>query len=186
MFFLLLIMNRRDDLSFDSSISIWTLYAVGVGICLLFMATHIAVIHAPNRVYSKNTEVNFSANQLSKRSWSTGLLLASWLNGAAWIYLAISYCVSGVNLPFLCYVVYGILITLEAVALLIPVGYALKKRQTILDSDTEPYYVDDDEYWKKAGIIIRMTAAFWFRTVLTAQNMHLTSAAPAPEHLSSY
>ncbi len=147
--FLLLIMNRRDDLSFDSSISIWTLYAVGVGICLLFMATHIAVIHAPNRVYSKNTEVNFSANQLSKRSWSTGLLLASWLNGAAWIYLAISYCVSGVNLPFLCYVVYGILITLEAVALLIPVGYALKKRQTILDSDTEPYYVDDDEYWKK-------------------------------------
>ncbi len=101
-----------------------------------------------NKVYSENTDVNLAANSLTKRSWTEGFTFASWICGIAWICLAVSFFLSGPDLPGVSYVIYTVLLFLAVAVLLLFVGSAAKKRQEILDADASPCYTDDDEYWK--------------------------------------
>ena len=127
---------------------VWIMYGTGVGICVLFMALHIGIMSQANRVYSENSDINLSVNRLTKRAWTSGLIYASWINGAAWITMAAGYYIAGPDLPLWVYVVYSILMAGAAAALLIPVALSVGKRKTLLQSDQEAYYTDDDEYWK--------------------------------------
>ena len=126
----------------------WWMYGAGAGICVLFLALHIGIAVQANRVYSENPEINFAVNRLTKRAWTSGLIYASWINGAAWITMAAGYYIAGPDLPLWVYVVYSILMAGAAAALLIPVALSVGKRKTLLQSDQEAYYTDDDEYWK--------------------------------------
>ena len=146
--FLICGMNRRYGMAPAEIAPVWILYATGTGLCLMFLLMHLWMAHYPNRVYSENSDVNLTANTLTKRAWTEGFLFASWLNGAAWIFMAACFFLSGPNLPEFCYLIYTILLLLTAAAFLLPVGLAVRKRQLILDTDPAPYYVDDDEYWK--------------------------------------
>ena len=119
-----------------------------MGICVLFMALHIGIMSQANRVYSENSDINLSVNRLAKRAWTSGLVYASWTNGAAWIFMAAGYYIAGPDLPAWIYVVYSILLTVGAAALLIPIASSVRKRKAVLESDQEAYYTDDDEYWK--------------------------------------
>ena len=69
---------------------VWIMYGSGVGICVLFMALHIGIMSQANRVYSENSDINLSVNRLTKRAWTSGLVYASWTNGAAALLIPIA------------------------------------------------------------------------------------------------
>ena len=140
--------ERRFHVSWAEAWPIWLLYGTGVGLCLLFLGMHLAVVRRPNRVYSDHTEINLAANRLMKRSWTEGLVYASWLNGASWIWMAFWYFYCGLDLPGTAYGIYTALLLLEAAALLFPLARSVRKRQGVLEADTSACYIDDDEYWK--------------------------------------
>ena len=140
--------ERRFHVSWAEAWPIWLLYGTGVGLCLLFLGMHLAVVRRPNRVYSDHTEINLAANRLTKRSWTEGLVYASWLNGASWIWMAFWYFYCGLDLPGTAYGIYTALLILEAAALLFPLARSVRKRQEVLEADTSACYIDDDEYWK--------------------------------------
>lgn len=79
-----------------------------------------------NKVYSENTDVNLAANSLTKRSWTEGFTFASWICGIAWICLAVSFFLSGPDLPGVSYVIYTVLLFLAVAVLLLFVGSAAK------------------------------------------------------------
>lgn len=126
----------------------WIVYGTGVGLCILFMALHIGIASQANRVYSENSQVNLAVNMITKRAWTKGLVFASWTNGAAWIFLSVVYFISGPNLPGWVYAVYTAFLTLSGAVLVIPIALSIGKKNRILEMDQEPYFTDDDEYWK--------------------------------------
>ena len=146
--FFVLGMDQRYGMDPAELEVVWIMYGTGVGICVLFMALHIGIMSQANRVYSENSDINLSVNRLTKRAWTSGLVYASWTNGAAWIFMAAGYYIAGPDLPSWIYVVYSILLTVGAAALLIPIASSVRKRKAVLESDQEAYYTDDDEYWK--------------------------------------
>ena len=146
--FLVSAAEQKYDMFPSEMTLLWTLYGSGVGVCLMFLALHIGIMRIANRVYSENSEINLAANRVTKRGWTEGLTYASWINGAAWILLSICYYFIGPDIPVWLYGGYTILITGAAAALLISIGVSVGKRRKILESNREPYYTDDDEYWK--------------------------------------
>ena len=140
---------RRFAVGTEEAWPFWLLYAAGVGICLLFLVVHVGIARHPNRVYSENTDINLAANQIVKRSWTEGLVYGSWLNGIAWIYLAISYYWYGLDMSWLSLGIYTVLLLASIAALIVPVALSVGKRREVLEADTSACYIDDDEYWKK-------------------------------------
>ena len=114
--------ERSFHVSWAEAWPIWLLYGTGVGLCLLFLGMHLAVVRRPNRVYSDHTEINLAANRLMKRSWTEGFVYASWLNGASWIWMAFWYFRCGPDLSGAVYGIYTALLILEAAALLFPLA----------------------------------------------------------------
>lgn len=141
--------ERRFHVSWAEAWPIWLLYGTGVGLCLLFLGMHLAVVRRPNRVYSDHTEINLAANRLMKRSWTEGLVYASWLNGASWLWMAFWYFRCGPDLSGAVYGIYTALLILEVATLLFPLARSVGKRREVLEADTSACYIDDDEYWKK-------------------------------------
>lgn len=142
-------MKEIHEAGSSETYAVWVLYGVSLMMCLVLMGVHMAVIHQSNKVYSENTEINLAVNRLSKRGWSQGLLLCSAVSGAAWIYLCVSYFRFGPGIPAGDYIIYILLAMLAAGCLLLPVAFASGRKKEFLASDQEPYYADDDEYWKK-------------------------------------
>lgn len=140
--------RQRYQVDAPEQLMIWILYGTGVGLCLMFLVLHLGIERQANRVYSENSQVNLAVNRAVKRAWTEGLVLASWTNGAAWLFWAAVYYVTGPNMPLWIYIVYTILLTLAAVVLAVPVVRLKGKKKQILEADTEPYFTDDDEYWK--------------------------------------
>ena len=141
--------ERKFQVDTPEAWPFWLLYGTGVGLCLLFLAMHVGVERRPNRVYSEDSQINLAANQLTKRSWTEGLVYASWANGVSWIFMAIAYYRYGPDIPGAVYAIYTGLIFLAVAALLLPLGLSVGKRREVLEADTSACCIDDDEYWKK-------------------------------------
>ena len=115
---------------------------------LCFFMIHIFVIRRPNIVHSQNSSVNYAANMLSKRGWSTGLIVSGYFCTASALYLIGRAAYMGWlnEFDFLIYMLFQLM---TAVSLAIPVFRGSRKRQEILASDGEAFEVDDDEYLEK-------------------------------------
>lgn len=125
----------------------WTLYAAAGIMTLTFTGLHYWIVNKRNVVYSKNTEINYSVNRMGKRAWSAGFLMADGINIASWCYLLVRIVVwgwiRGIDLG-----IYLFLQLVMTAAFLLPVVYIHGKKQEILENDSVPVYIDDDEYWK--------------------------------------
>ena len=88
-------------------------------------------------VCSGNTDINLAANRLFGRSWTIGLVTASWINGSAWLFLAFESRGKDWVDPGV-YTAYGFLTAAAAAGLLVPVMWGIQKRKRILSAVTEP------------------------------------------------
>lgn len=146
--FLVYEIRQRYRMDPAEELVIWIMYGTGVGVCALFLALHIGIAAQANRVYSENSQVNFAVNRVIKRAWTEGLVLASWVNGTAGIFIVVVYYICGPNVQEWIYIVYGLLITLSAAVLIIPIMLSVGKKKRMLEEDQKPYFTDDDEFWK--------------------------------------
>lgn len=112
-----------------------------------FAGMHQMAIRRPNAVYSRNSEVNYAANMLTKRGWSEGMTAGSCLCAASTLYLTIRSACEG-WLGGFDFFVYIILQLVMAAVLILPVLRGQCRRREILEADGEALEVDDDEYWK--------------------------------------
>lgn len=156
----------------------WILYASAVGTSLLFMFLHFIFVGKQNVVYSQNPQVNLSVNKMIKHSWSLGFLCVNCINGAAGCYmifqLSKNQWLSGME-----YGVYITLQTLAVLALLVPVLYVYRKKQAVLAKDTDPVYVDDDEYWKNGWYSNPNDRHLLVRDRMSGTNFSFNMARPA-------
>lgn len=145
-----LILKMRQKYRMDPAeeLVVWILFATCSVVCVLFLTLHIVIASRQNRVYSENSSVNLMVNRVMKRAWTKGLTAASWMNGAAWIFLASVWYIWGMSVPFWGYGMYMFLSVLAGAAFVIPVMGSAVKKKKILEEDTESYVTDDDEYWK--------------------------------------
>lgn len=124
-----------------------SLFGVSVGISLLFLILHLWIVEGRNTVYSQNSEINVAVNQMIKRSWSAGLLGASFFNLLAWLFLV--WRMAGNEwVDNQQYILYTVLQLIGSAVFLFPVLRMQSKKNEILENDSEEIYVDDDEYWK--------------------------------------
>ncbi len=141
-------------------------------ISLTSMIFHIYVNRHERTVYSTDTQINQTVNRTMKIYKGLAMLLLSLINAVAWIYVAIDtmiHCISSVSkyrqislstiLNFeiefanisLCssaFYVYIFIQTLAVIGLFAPLLMAQSRKRELLAADTQPLYVDDDEYWK--------------------------------------
>lgn len=141
---LLLGWKRKNEMSECAG---WILCGIFLGVSVLFFLIHLWIVGRRNMVYSQDTKINFTANQVIKRSLTLGILWANYLNGAGWLWLCLQLLaygwISGTD-----YVIFLMLQTASAIAFVIPLLSVRKRKQQILEQDTSPVWVDDDEYWK--------------------------------------
>lgn len=123
------------------------LFFTSLGISFVFFLFHLGILRRKEEIYGGNADVNAAANNIVKKMWSVGLVLSSWINGAAWIFLAAKGW-RGQWVGTSAYIVYFLMIFLEASSLIAPIMWGLKKKRHILGAVTEAYSIDDDEYWK--------------------------------------
>ncbi|MDO4307056.1 MAG: hypothetical protein Q4C77_09480 [Eubacteriales bacterium] len=156
----------------------WILLAAALGITLIFLVFHLWFAGRRNIVYSQNTEVNFAVNQAVKRAWTGGFLAADYLNCISWMFLVVrlwgNHWISGTD-----YVVYTFLQMMAAGGFLLPVLFIHKKKQRILAQDTEPIYVDDDEYWKNGWYNNPHDSHLMVQDRLCGMNFSFNMAHPA-------
>ena len=120
---------------------------VSVCVALLFLVLHFWIVENRNVVYSQNSQVNLAVNHLVKRYWSMAFVSASVCNSLAWLYVVWRIWKRDWlgNLDFVIYMIFQ---TLGVFFFLYFIYNIQRKKDEILESDTEGFYVDDDEYWK--------------------------------------
>lgn len=128
-------------------ISGWVFFGLSFGVSIMFLILHLILVRK-NEVYSENEDINLTINQVSKRSWSVGLLIADTINVISWLYVAVRLvCKDWIgSMDFFIYI---ILQLISAFIIIVPVFLIQKRKRELLTIDTAPVYVDDDEYWKK-------------------------------------
>lgn len=148
-----------------------------MGLCSVLMSLtsmifHIYVNRHERTVYSSDTQLNQTVNRTMKIYKGLAMLILSATNAVAWVYITIDtliHCISSANksrqislsdiLNFkgaivdvsLCssaLYVYIFIQTLAAIGLFAPLLMAQSRKRELLAADTQPLYVDDDEYWK--------------------------------------
>lgn len=137
---------RRDNWFVKESVGV-SLYGISLGISLLFLIFHLWIVENRNVVYSQNSEVNLAVNRLVKGRWSLGIAGASFFNLLAWSYL-IWQMATNEWVGNRQYIWYMVIQFLGSVFFLVPVLGIQRKKQEILEADSEGIYVDDDEFWK--------------------------------------
>lgn len=160
----------------EKSASISTIMII-IGLCsvlisLTSMIFHIYVNRHEHSVYSEDTQINQTVSKTMKIYKGLAMLLLSTINAVAWIYVAIDtliHCISSVNESMaysfsailhsrnalsnitLCtsaFYIYIFIQTLAVIGLFVPLIMAQNRKHELLATDTQPLYVDDDEYWK--------------------------------------
>lgn len=132
-----------------------------LGICsvlisLTSMIFHIYVNRHEQTVYSMDTQINQTINKTMKIYKGLAMLLLSLIDAIAWIYFAVDtliHCISSasrshISLCNSAFYVYIFIQTLAVVGLFAPLLMAQSRKRELLATDTQPLYVDDDEYWK--------------------------------------
>lgn len=156
----------------------WALFGAALSITLVFLFFHLWTSKRGNTVYSQNTQINVAVNQAVKRAWSGGLLAADYLNGVSWIFLVVqllrNHWLDGSDYTF-----YIFLQIVAASAFLVPVLLIHKKKQRILEQDTEPIFVDDDEYWKYGWYHNPNDSRIMVQDRMSGTNLAFNMARPA-------
>ena len=148
-----------------------------LGICsvlisLTSMIFHIYVNRHERTVYSADTQTNQTINKAMKIYKGLAALLLSLINAIAWIYFAVDtliHCISSssksqqilfsdivnfngaltdVSLCSSAFYVYIFIQTLAVIGLFAPLLMAQSRKRELLAADSQPLFVDDDEYWK--------------------------------------
>lgn len=124
---------------------------VVVFICSLLVSVfslifHIFMNRKERTVYSQDSKLNHIVNLTMKKYIGTSMLLMSSINAFAWIITAIMVFAAG-TLSATAFYIYMFL-ELICVAGLIPLLMAQRRKNELLTANTEPIYIDDDEYWK--------------------------------------
>lgn len=126
---------------------LWIFILIFVSMEAVFVILHMCTNRIGNKVYSSDTKINKQVNQLEKRIYS-GIWLISgycnWISFVALLYL----CVKGQWIGGLGLAVYISIQTLTGLAVLLGIFYLGYKKKEILSQDPEPFYVDNDVYWK--------------------------------------
>lgn len=115
----------------------------------IFLMMYHYFVKSPNKVYSRDSNINSMCNQSRKRIWSVCLILISYLDTGAYLFLQLEFHKSPDGLNDGGYLM--IFILLEALASSL-IFYAVReterKKERILSADQEPVLVDEDEFWK--------------------------------------
>ena len=148
-----------------------------MGLCSVLMSLtsmifHIYVNRHERTVYSSDTQLNQTVNRTMKIYKGLAMLILSATNAVAWVYITIDtliHCISSasksrqisfsdilnfkgalvdVSLCGSALYVYIFVQTLAAIGLFAPLLMAQSRKRELLAADTQPLYVDDDEYWK--------------------------------------
>lgn len=124
----------------------WVFFGLSFSLSIMFMVLHFIMVRK-NEVYSENEDINLTINQLWKRSWSIGLLVAGIINAISWLYFGVRI-VGNEWIEGIDFTIYIILQLISAFIILVAILVIQKRKRELLTMDTAPVYVDDDEYWK--------------------------------------
>lgn len=156
----------------------WILFGGALSATLVFLLFHVWTANRRNTVYSQKTEINFAVNQAVKRAWSGGFLAADYLNGASWLFMVIQVLrknwLDGTD-----YMLYTFFQIVAAGGFLLPILFIHNKKQRILEQDTEPIFVDDDEYWKKGWYCNPNDSRVMVQDRICSTNLTFNMARPA-------
>lgn len=116
-------------------------------VSVMFFALHLYFAGMRHTVYSMDSEVNMRLNRLKKRSWSVMLAADSYVNLAAWLYIAVRIILGG-SLFFWDYIIYAAVQMMGAFIVIVGLIAASQEGKRILQSDTVPVIDDEDQWWK--------------------------------------
>lgn len=135
---------RHSDMLFRD-MSIYFIVSIIVAVALYIF--NIYVNSSERTVYSENSDVNITMNQIYKKYVSLGLVIMSLFNTVAFSYIVAEYMLHGI-LYGGDVIVYTIVDLIGSIIMLASFVVARRKRTEVLAADVTPLYVDDDEYWK--------------------------------------
>lgn len=138
------VLVRHSDMLFrDMNIY----FIVSIVVAVILYIFNIYVNSRERTVYSENSDVNITMNQIYKKYVSLGLIMMSLFNTIAFSYIATEYMLHGI-LYGADIIVYSIVNFIGSIIMIVFFVVAGRKRTEVLAADDTPLYVDDDEYWK--------------------------------------
>ena len=135
----------RNSYMLFRDMSIYFIVSIIVAVALYIF--NIYVNSSERTVYSENSDVNITMNQIYKKYVSLGLVIMSLFNTVAFSYIVAEYMLHGI-LYGGDVIVYTIVDLIGSIIMLASFVVARRKRTEVLAADDTPLYVDDDEYWK--------------------------------------
>ena len=138
------VLVRHSDMLFRD-MNIYFIVSIVVAVVLYIF--NIYVNSRERTVYSENSDVNITMNQIYKKYVSLGLIMMSLFNTIAFSYIATEYMLHGI-LYGTDIIVYSIVNFTGSIIMIVFFVVAGRKRTEVLAADDTPLYVDDDEYWK--------------------------------------
>lgn len=108
---------------------------------------HIYMNRRQNQAYSLNSDINNIVNLTMKKYIASAMLIMSLLNFVAWITFVLMCIIQDTvgNLSFWMYIILQLLSGCTLTVILI---LARNRKNEMLKADTQPVFVDDDDYWK--------------------------------------
>ena len=108
---------------------------------------HIYMNRRQNQAYSLNSDINNIVNLTMKKYIASAMLVMSLLNFVAWITFVLM-CIIQDTVGDLSFWMYIILQLLSGCTLTVILILARNRKNEMLKADTQPVFVDDDDYWK--------------------------------------
>ena len=108
---------------------------------------HIYMNRRQNQAYSLNSDINNIVNMTMKKYIASAMLVMSLLNFVAWITFVLM-CIIQDTVGDLSFWMYIILQLLSGCTLTVILILARNRKNEMLKADTQPVFVDDDDYWK--------------------------------------
>lgn len=108
---------------------------------------HIYMNRRQNQAYSLNSYINNIVNMTMKKYIASAMLVMSLLNFVSWITFVLM-CIIQDTVGDLSFWMYIILQLLSGCTLTVILILARNRKNEMLKADTQPVFVDDDDYWK--------------------------------------
>ena len=108
---------------------------------------HIYMNRRQNQAYSLNSDINNIVNLTMKKYIASAMLVMSLLNFVAWITFVLM-CIIQDTVGDLSFWMYIILQLLSGCTLTVILILARNRKNEMLKADTQPVFVDDDDFWK--------------------------------------
>lgn len=161
----------------------WIFILIFGSMLLFFLCIHMVTNRVRNKVYSKDSQINFQANRMEKRVFSIIWLTGNYMNLAAYaifIYFAVKQEWMG-SWALTCYISVH---TAAGLAVLAGMYYLSFKKKQILDNDEKPLFLDDDVYWKNGWYSNPNDKRLWVQDRFCSANYTTNMARPAGKILT--